>query len=251
MSRELEPENRDKRRQAQENLDELQRVLAQIKAQEPPETEPAPPSDSEPVSAPAENAAPSDGEPVSAREEDAAPSDGEPAGAQVEHTAPSDEEPAGAPAEDAAPSDEESAEQPDAQAEDEQRQREALEYVREEVKKAAKNCAEILDAQKRRFFPFHAFKRNIKKFMASKFPSADWKCTPPKARIGKVSFRVKECLYYKISKKFGCPELCFIFCEYEEEAFKGLAPAIGSRREGALATGHEACAFTFFKGRKA
>lgn len=131
------------------------------------------------------------------------------------------------------------------------REPEALEYVREEVKKAAKNCAEILDAQKRRFFPFHAFKRNIKKFMASKFPSADWKCSPPKARIGKVSFRVKECLYYKISKKFGCPELCFIFCEYEEEAFKGLAPAIGSRREGALATGHEACAFTFFKGRKA
>lgn len=158
MSRELEPENRDKRRQAQENLDELQRVLAQIKAQEPPETEPAPPSDSEPVSAPAENAAPSDGEPVSAREEDAAPSDGEPAGAQVEDTAPSDEEPvgaraedaapsdeepAGAPAEDAAPSDEESAEQPDAQAEDEQRQREALLEEQSRRRHAAQPAATV------------------------------------------------------------------------------------------------------------
>lgn len=47
----------------------------------------------------------------------------------------------------------------------------ALGYVRLETEKAARNCADVLADQKRKLFPFHAFKRNIKKFMASKFPA--------------------------------------------------------------------------------
>ena len=125
----------------------------------------------------------------------------------------------------------------------------ALGLVRRETEKAAKNCGEILDAQTRRFFPFHAFKRNIKKFMASKFPSADWVCTEPKAKIGSVSFQIKECLYYKIVHKFGCPELCPVFCEYESIAFRGLSPKTVCERNGELATGHEVCTFGFRKGR--
>ena len=123
----------------------------------------------------------------------------------------------------------------------------ALGLVRTEVDKAAKNCGEILGAQTRRFFPFHAFKRNIRKFMASKFPAGDWVCTEPKTRGGRISFQVKQCLYYTVARKFGCPELCPVFCDYERIAFKGLGPKIVCERDGELATGHEVCRFGFLK----
>lgn len=129
------------------------------------------------------------------------------------------------------------------------REANALGLVRTEVEKAAKNSGDILHAQTRKHFPFHAFRRNIKYFMAYKFPAGEWGCTPPKAKGGKVSFQIKECLYYTITRKFGCVELCPVFCDYENIAFKGLGPKIVCEREGELATGHETCKFCFRKGK--
>ena len=125
----------------------------------------------------------------------------------------------------------------------------ALGLVRNEVEKAAKESGDILHAQLRRHFPYLAFKRNIKNFMAYKFPAGEWGCTSPKTKGGKITFQVQRCLYYDISHKFGCPELCHVFCEYEHIAFKGLGPKIVCSRAGELATGHEVCDFCFKKGK--
>lgn len=129
------------------------------------------------------------------------------------------------------------------------REPEAVAFVRAAAEKAAKNSGDILHAQTRKHFPFYAFRRNIKNFMAYKFPAGAWVCTPPKAGRGKVGFQVKECLYYTITRKFGCPELCAVFCDYEDTAFRGLAPKIVGGRKGELATGHDVCNFFFRKGK--
>lgn len=129
------------------------------------------------------------------------------------------------------------------------RESNALGLVRTETEKAAKNSGEILHAQLRRHFPFHAFRRNIKNFMAYKFPAGEWLCTEPKTKGGRIAFQVKQCLYYDVTHKFGCVELCPVFCDYERIAFGGLGSKILCERDGELATGHETCGYLFKKGK--
>ncbi len=121
----------------------------------------------------------------------------------------------------------------------------ALEFVREETEKAAQESANVLAAQMRPLFPFHAFKRNIKNFIEYKFPSGAWKCSSLTVRGRHIGLHIEECLYYTITSKFGCPELCTVFCSYEDKAFGGLYPPITFSSDGTIATGHEYCGFSF------
>lgn len=124
----------------------------------------------------------------------------------------------------------------------------ALGLVRTETEKAARESGEVLAAQMRPIFPYRAFKRNIKNFIEYKFPSGGWTSGDLKTR-GKITFRIRQCLYYSITEKFGCPELCEVFCDYERTAFAGLGPKIVCEREGELATGCNSCNFCFKKGK--
>ena len=124
----------------------------------------------------------------------------------------------------------------------------ALGLVRNETEKAAEACAEVLANQMRPVFPFHAFKRNIKNFIEYKFPGMGWKVADLKARGRKITFYVRECLYCTICKKFGCPELCEVFCDYERAAFgKGLGSVMEFECGGRIATGYDKCEFKFTK----
>ena len=124
----------------------------------------------------------------------------------------------------------------------------ALGLVRTETEKAAKNTAEILAAQTRKFMPSAAFRRNIRKFMASKFPASVWRYTGLKIKRRRITFDIAQCLYYTVTKKFGCVELCAVFCEYEQQSFRGLTPKIVCERSGELAKGHPCCGYVFRKG---
>ena len=124
----------------------------------------------------------------------------------------------------------------------------ALGLVRNETEKAADECAERLAAQMRPIFPYHAFRRNIKNFIEYRFPARGWKSEGLAARGSLISFRIAGCLYYDITKKFGCKELCLVFCEYEARAFAGLSPQIVFECGGTLANGHDYCDFRFRKG---
>lgn len=75
-----------------------------------------------------------------------------------------------------------------------------------------------------------------------------WKVTDLKARGRKITFYVRECLYCTICKKFGCPELCEVFCDYERAAFgKGLGSVMEFECGGRIATGYDKCEFKFTK----
>lgn len=124
----------------------------------------------------------------------------------------------------------------------------ALGLVRNETQKAAEAAADVLAGQMRPVFPFHAFKRNIRNFIEYKFPGIGWKVDDLKARGRHIHFCVRECLYCSICKKFGCPELCEVFCDYERQAFgKGLGSAMSFDCGERIATGHEKCDFRFTK----
>lgn len=124
----------------------------------------------------------------------------------------------------------------------------ALGLVRNETEKAADECAERLAAQMRPIFPYHAFRRNIKNFIEYRFPARGWKSEGLATRGSAITFRIAGCLYYDITKKFGCTELCLVFCEYEARAFAGLSPQIVFECGGTLANGHDYCDFRFRKG---
>ena len=131
------------------------------------------------------------------------------------------------------------------------REQEALSLVRNETEKAAKGCAAVLSNQNRKIFPFYAFKRNIKRFLASKFPPPYCCYTDLRLQGKEITLKIGSCIYYGITHKFGCPELCGIFCDYEKVAFAGLAPKIDCERGNIIAEGHENCDFIFRKGEKA
>ena len=57
-------------------------------------------------------------------------------------------------------------------------------------------------------------------------------------------------MYHVITAKFGCPELCTVFCDYEAAAWEGLLPQVVAERGGTIATGHEVCDFHFRKGSR-
>lgn len=126
----------------------------------------------------------------------------------------------------------------------------ALGIVRTETEKAARESASVLANQMRPLFPYRAFRRNIKNFMEYKFPSGGWESAGLRARGKKISFQIRHCLYYAITNKFGCPELCGVFCDYERVSFAGLRPQIECECEGTLANGHEFCDFHFNKGTR-
>lgn len=126
----------------------------------------------------------------------------------------------------------------------------ALGLVRNETEKAAKESGQKLADQMRPVFPYRAFKRNIKNFIEYKFPARGWKSSGLRARGAKITFQIDECMYYSITQKFGCSELCLVFCEYERLAFAGLAPQVIFECGGTLANGHDACSFCFHKGTR-
>ena len=127
----------------------------------------------------------------------------------------------------------------------------ALNFTRCEVEKAAAGCARVLSDQMRKILPFHAFKRNAHRFLGSKFPAAVFQRSALSLRGGRISFRIDSCFYNLIAQKFGCGELCELFCEYERISFAGLAPKIVCSRTATLCEGCDFCDFAFTKGKEA
>ena len=127
----------------------------------------------------------------------------------------------------------------------------ALGLMRTMTERAAQNTADVLAAQMRKIAPFRAFKRNIRNFMEYKFPSAGgWQCGGLDTGGSSIDFRIEECLYRTITARFGCPELCAVFCDYERIAFAGLLPKIEFSCGGRLSEGRDFCSFSFNKGKK-
>lgn len=100
--------------------------------------------------------------------------------------------------------------------------------------------------------PFRSLQTHIRNFMEYQVsPSAGgWQCGGLDTGGASIDFRIEECLYRTITARFGCPELCAVFCDYERIAFAGLLPKIEFSCGGRLSEGRDFCSFSFNKGKK-
>ncbi len=64
-----------------------------------------------------------------------------------------------------------------------------------------------------------------------------------------IHFNFHRCVYWDVTKQFGCPELCCVFCERDDISFSGLAPKINFLRSGTLGGGAACCDFHFIKAQ--
>ena len=120
---------------------------------------------------------------------------------------------------------------------------EALDYVRAEEKKK-----ESMSKMARLPFAYSIYRMGVRKFMAKNFPEEGWKTEWVRCDGKEIHFNLHSCIYHDLCSKYGCPELCTVFCENDEIAFSGLLPKIRFERSGTLGNGAECCDFHFRKG---
>lgn len=60
----------------------------------------------------------------------------------------------------------------------------------------------------------------------------------------KARFDILECPYEKITKKYGCTELCELFCKSDEMCYSGISPELHWKREHTLVKDNDYCDFS-------
>lgn len=119
----------------------------------------------------------------------------------------------------------------------------ALFYVRKETRKSA----EIKKQQNQKIaklpFTYLMYRLAVKGVMKKNFPDdvfgIKWICCNEK----EIHFDFHKCIYHDLTKKYGCPELCTVFCENDDISFSGLIPKIRFERKGTLGQGADKCDF--------
>ncbi len=126
----------------------------------------------------------------------------------------------------------------------------ALSYVREETKKSAE--AKRLENQKMSKMPcaYLMYRLAVKGVIKKSFPDeafkTEWICCNGK----EIHFDFHKCIYNDLTKEYGCPELCTVFCENDDIAFSGLMPKIRFERKGTLGKGMDKCDFHLIKNKR-
>lgn len=123
----------------------------------------------------------------------------------------------------------------------------ALEYVRQETRKSA--LAKRGEMKKLAGMPFAytMYRLGVKKHMAKNFPDAGWETEWVRCDGREIHFNLHRCIYWELTRQYGCPELCCVYCENDDIAFSGLLPKIRFERSGTLGSGAAYCDFHFIK----
>lgn len=119
----------------------------------------------------------------------------------------------------------------------------ALSYVRKETRKSA----EIKKAENEKMAKmpctYLMYRLAVKSVMKKNFPDegfeTKWICCDGK----EIHFDLHKCIYNDLTKEYGYPELCTVFCENDDIAFNGLMPKIRFERNGTLGKGMDKCDF--------
>ena len=85
--------------------------------------------------------------------------------------------------------------------------------------------------------------------MKNHFPPEGWQTEWVRCDCQEIHFNLHRCLYWDVTKQFGCPELCCVFCESDDISFSGLAPKINFLRNGTLGSGSDCCDLHFIKAQ--
>lgn len=129
-------------------------------------------------------------------------------------------------------------------------QEKALEYVRKETHKAATIKRNEMRKIANMPFAYNIYRMAVKKYMKKNFPDEGWQTEWVRCDRNEIHFNLHRCIYWELSNKYGCPELCCIYCENDDISFSGLMPEIRFERNGTLGNGAPYCDFHFIKHNK-
>ncbi|MEG0615460.1 MAG: L-2-amino-thiazoline-4-carboxylic acid hydrolase [Oscillospiraceae bacterium] len=99
-------------------------------------------------------------------------------------------------------------------------------------------------------FTYQIFKLFCKSFMNKNYPKEGWIINWKRYDKDEISFDMKTCVYHETCQKYGCPELCKVFCANDTTTFAGLMPKIIFERHKTIGKGDKVCDFHFRKGKK-
>lgn len=123
----------------------------------------------------------------------------------------------------------------------------ALEYVREETRRAALVKQKEMKQLAGMPFTYHIYRMGVKKYMKKNFPEEGWDTEWVRCDGEEIHFNLRRCIYWEMTKKYECPELCCVYCENDDISFSGLMPKIRFERKGTLGKGADYCDFHFVK----
>lgn len=127
---------------------------------------------------------------------------------------------------------------------------EAYEFVLNETQKAALIKQKKNKALGKMPFAYRIFKLFFKKVMRKNFPNEGWQIEWKKFDSKEIHINFTKCLYVDYTSKYGCPELCSVFCKNDIVSFEGYKPKIDFRRTQTLANSEQYCDFHFYNGIK-
>ena len=94
-------------------------------------------------------------------------------------------------------------------------------------------------------FGYSAFKMFCRSVMNKQYPKQGWDVEWITYNANEIHFNMKSCIYFEITKKYNCPEMCTLFCKNDDVIFTGYKPAIIFERTGTIARGQKVCDFHF------
>ena len=98
-------------------------------------------------------------------------------------------------------------------------------------------------------FGYFAFKVFCRSVVSKQYPKQGWDIQWIQADEDEICFHMKSCIYVETTQKYGCPELCPLFCKNDDVVLAGYKPAIVFERNETIAKGSSVCDFHFKNGK--
>lgn len=98
-------------------------------------------------------------------------------------------------------------------------------------------------------FAFQLFKLFCKRIISKQYPQEGWKVVWRRYDNKEIHVDFTSCIYLDTCVKYGCPEVCPVFCANDETTFAGYHPKIIFKRSSTLAKGQTLCDFHFINGK--
>lgn len=97
-------------------------------------------------------------------------------------------------------------------------------------------------------FFYHIIKLVAKWYINSKWPEEGWKTEWLKQDNDEIHFRFHDCVYFTLTKKYGCPEVCKLFCSEDTISHSGFYPKMIFERKKTIGLGDKYCDFHLKNG---
>ena len=126
----------------------------------------------------------------------------------------------------------------------------ALKFARDESIKVALNKKDENKSLAKMPFAYSIYRMGAKSHMNNNFPVEGWETEWVKNDKREIHFNLNRCIYWDLTNKHECPELCCVYCENDIITFSGLLPKIRFERNGTLANGSNCCDFHFINTKR-